>query len=143
MAKDHNRTDDWEDRSVVYRKFRYEIKNKTYVFDVDQVEYRQTEAGMIPVAVIELTRPDDVVRYPEKYLPVVVQRYLSGNPQHDHLVCVSEALKVDLWIVVFENPISRFWVMNATTNGPWYELNPHAYKKWLILGCPRSTRRSN
>jgi len=136
MAKNHNRIDDWEDRARLYREWRYQVKHGTYVFDVDQVEWRSTGDGdLYPVAVIELTRPDDYVRCPEAYLKTVLTRYLSGNPQSVHLRGVAKALDVPLWVVVFESPLNRFWIYNADEDTRWWELNEAQYRRWLMEDC--------
>lgn len=118
------------DRASAYRSWRYTLGGGMYVLDVDQVEWRQIDGVVLPVAVIELTRRDDPEPMDDVYLETILERY-DDEFQGYHSVYIAQKLAVFAYIVVFREDLSEAWVYNLSLAKGWRNMGWTAYEDWI------------
>ena len=128
-AKAQQRTDN-EDRAKIYRDWHRTLKADLAMFDVDTIEWRRGENGLVPVAVIELTRTDsEDVR--ESYLKAILDRFDVRDKQGEAIRKVAKALGVNAYITLFNLKLTKFWVYNLTQEKGWNSFTKEEYIKFL------------
>lgn len=128
-TKAYQRGDDREDRSLIYRNWHRTLK-EFIMFDVDTIEWRYRNNELIPVAIIELTRTDSE-NVGEKYLQAILDRFNIRDKQGEMIRKVADALKVNAYITLFNQQLSKFWVYNLSQNRGWRIFNQKQYIDFL------------
>lgn len=123
--------DDYEDRALDYRIWRYGFPRKQYVYDVDHIEMRAKNGKLVPVAVFELTRTDSS-HVGAGYLKAILKRYKERDSQAEFIKWVAKKLGCHAYIVLFNKNLTRFWVYDLTEETIWKIMNQYHYKKWVM-----------
>jgi hypothetical protein len=122
-----------QDRVAEYRRWRRQFGHGAYVTDIDQVEYRRDqEGGLHPVATLELTRVEVGKTVGPGYLDSILDRYNKRDDQGTTARLWAWHLGVCVYIVLFREDLSEFWVYNLTNDKGWREMHQAQYKAWLI-----------
>ena len=127
-----------EDRTGVYREWRFGFGGGMYVLDVDQIEWRKSPRGTIePVVLIELKRFDTNAPVETRWLDKTL-RNVERRFQGEACRRVAAALGVPAWLVVFRHDLTGFWVYNLTDRRGWFPadddghgFSEYQYRAWL------------
>jgi hypothetical protein len=129
MAKQQRFTDDI-DRLAAYRTWRYSIgKDRHYVLDVDQVEYRLRGGKLVPVAVLEMTRADVAGADPDRKLLHDIRT--RSTWQREALEHIATLLGVPLYIVVYHAHLEEYFILAATGVELAHIIGRKRYADWL------------
>ena len=133
---------DSEDRTLSYRKWRWEFGNGCYVNDIDQVEWRVVDGKPTPVGVLEISRVDGNVEVPDSYLNAVLDRFKKRDSQAQIILNLANSIGVKVWVSLFRYDLTEFWVYNLTNDRGWFHLNQSGYKKWIMDLKPEITSKT-
>ena len=125
---------DIEDRAADYRKWHRELGQGIYVMDIDQFEYRIVDDGIVPVAILELTRFDDGVNLNKRYFESILNRFNKRDVQGRLITYIAEKLSCHAWIVLFKYDLSEFHLFNLTENrgrGWYHDISAERYADWI------------
>jgi hypothetical protein len=122
---------DTEDRAFAYKKWHRTIGKYCYATDVDLIEWRIKAGVMKPVAITELSRVDNGVFVNSQYLSSVRARWNQRDMQKKTLLYTAAKLCVPIYLVLFREDLSEFWVDNLYSQTHWWHASEEQYTKWL------------
>lgn len=122
---------DRENRLTEYTDWRRKLGDDFYCTDVDQLEWREIDGVLTPVAVLELTMVEGNAHVPQKYLNNILDRFLIRDGQGEMAQRLAAKLGVKAWIVLFRWDLTEFWVYDLCGTRRWYHTSPAKYKAWL------------
>ncbi len=131
-AKAYQRDDENEEdsRAKVYMDWHRDLDSELLMADVDSIEWRYKQGKLTPVAVIELTRIDEPLKYPDNYLKSILERFEKRDMQGKAVRIVAAALNVPAYITLFQKDLDKFWVYSLQKL-QWREFNKTEYIKFL------------
>ena len=121
-----------DDRVMEYRKWRMGLKVGK-VQDIDQLEYKIVDGQVIPLAILELTKVEGCVIYPERYLYKIEQTRVK---QMMVTTAIARYLNIPAYYVVFEDGVTlgtgRMWNLRLhdRENG-WTLTTIERLEEWL------------
>jgi hypothetical protein len=128
VFKDRQR-DDNEDRCAIFRDWLRD--HNTPCQDVDLMYYWMRDEEVVPVAILEITRRDDIgCDPPPSYFQAILDRYHNGS-QAVVAEWVARRLGAPAYIVVFCSSMTRMWLWNLTDPKGWKEVTPNEYLEWI------------
>lgn len=120
-----------EDRLASYRRWRYGLGDGCYVQDIDQIEWRIDKDGTpFAVAILELTRVDELPANGAAYRAAILKRYESGG-QGKTARHVARCLGCHAYIVAYPPALDWFWLYNLGIGGEWWPQSRKQYEAWI------------
>lgn len=122
--------EDSEDRTAIFRDWLRD--HGTPCQDIDLIYYSRENHVIHPVAVLEITRVDDIGVYPPAtYFRAILNRMRSRDSQAEVIRYIGKKLGIPVYIVVFWSSLTRIWLWNLTEDRGWKECDQEQYKEWV------------
>jgi len=119
-----------EDRELLYREWRMKLR-KGHVQNIDQYEYAIIDEEIIPVSIIELSKAESPVEYPDAYF----NKLNSGKGkiiQNKVVRKISESCNCPAFFVVFDDNFNRLLVQEITgENKKVRDTTPEKWGKFI------------
>jgi len=123
---------DGEDRAIAFKQWHRTLSHNLYCQDLDLVEFRMNQRGeLVPVAVFELTRFDGAPNLPASYLNNIVVRFSQRDVQGRFIKEVARRLGCRPYIVVFDQPLTEFYVYDLIGNEWSAKVGLKAIARWI------------
>lgn len=118
-SKAHQRSDT-ERRIQPYSEWHRSLDRSLYATDVDFIEWRYQGDELTAVGVMEVTRVDMKKTVDRQYLDAIIQRINNRDFQATAAQTVASALGTSVYIVLFREDCSEFWVYNLSEGNGWF-----------------------
>lgn len=124
--------DDREDRFQSYNDFHRTLHPSLLMTDCDSLEYRIINHDVIPVALVEVTRNDDDRLVGREYLKAILDRFGRRDTQGKAIRKLAEMAGLPIFLVLFQQELTKLWVFNISKNQGWYLVDRDEYERWLL-----------
>lgn len=129
-AKAYQRSDsEW--RAKPYSDWHRTLNRRLLMSDVDFIEWRYRDGGLVAVGVMEVTRVDAGRRVTRGYLGAIIRRFEQRDFQARVARKVANALGTKAYIVLFREDCSEFWVYNLTDHEGWVYFDEAGMEQFL------------
>ena len=118
-----------EDREALYRQWRMDLR-AGHVQNIDQYEYTIIDDEIIPVAIIELSKAESPVQYPDRYFKKLNSS--KGKIVQNNVVRkIAELSNCPAFFVVFDDNFDVLLIQEITGNGKIHSTTPEKWGKFI------------